>query len=150
MFEFERFQDFKVIRAVLTAPRNWRMSTDDGAPDPSSFQPNEHPDIWYLKASHLEIPFFLFTFIPQNAVCFEVHIASTIHGIGESREASRAAFDWMFQNSPARRIVASIPDDNSLVLKLARDVGMEQYGVNRASFLRGGELRDQVLFGISK
>ena len=150
MFAVERCSDYETIRRVLTAPRNWRAGTDDGAGDPANFKPNEHPDIWYLRASHLEIPFFLFTFIPQNAICLEVHISSTIHGIGEAREASKEAFAWMFGNSPARRIVASIPEDNRLVLKLARDIGMEQYGVNPGSFLRGGKLHNQILYGISK
>jgi RimJ/RimL family protein N-acetyltransferase len=64
-------------------------------------------------------------------------------------EMARAAIAWMSENSPARRIVASIPATNPAAIALARRAGLEEYGRNRRSFLKRGRLVDQVLLGIS-
>lgn len=127
------------------------MSGDDSTPAPEAFQPNEHPLIWYVAAAESEEVQGIFTFIPQNAVCFEVHAAILPAAWGpRSREALRGAIAWMFENSPARRIVASIPAYNRLAIKLGRDAGMKAFGRNRDSFLKNAVLHDQLLLGISK
>ena len=57
---------------------------------------------------------------------------------------------WMWQNTSARRLKGEIAQENRKAIQFAVNAGFEVYGVNRASLLKGGVLRDQVALGISK
>jgi hypothetical protein len=58
--------------------------------------------------------------------------------------------EWIWTNTPCRRIVTGVPQGNRLAFRFAVAAGMEQYGVNEASFLRGGRMLDQICLGISR
>lgn len=153
---FRLTRDYELVRSVLTHPSQYRMASEDATPVATCWRPNEHELIWYVAAEDATACpafrelFAIFTLIPQNAVCFEIHAAFLPRAWGiHTRPALRGVIAWMWTNSPAKRIVASIPVYNRLAIKLARDAGMEQYGLNPASFQRGGALHDQHLTGIS-
>lgn len=152
---FARTRDFALVRSVLTHRSQIRMASDDATP--ADWRPNEDERVIYITAiaptscaAFAELA-GIFTLIPQNAVCYEIHAALLPACWGpRTREALRGAIEWAWRETPARRITASIPAYNRLAIRLARDAGMQEYGTNAASFLRGGVLHDQVLFGISK
>jgi RimJ/RimL family protein N-acetyltransferase len=148
--EFARTRDLTLVRSVLTHASQVRMSAED-ATDVATWNPHDDERIWYIAARELDEVLGIFTLIPQNACCYEIHAALLPRCWGaRTREALRGALAWMFANSPARRIVASIPAYNRLAIALARDAGLTRYGMNEKSFMRGGTLHDQVLVGISK
>jgi hypothetical protein len=60
------------------------------------------------------------------------------------------ALEWIWRNTPCRRIVTNVPEDNRLAYRFALSAGMIGYGLNRASFQRGGRLLDQHCLGISR
>lgn len=123
------------------------MAGDDSTPGPEEFWPNEDERIIYLDAAGMGI----FTLIPQNAVCFEIHAALLPGAWGQqSRRLLQGAVRWAFTNTEARRIVASIPAYNRLAIALAKRSGFTEFGRNPQSFLRGGSLHDQILLGVSK
>jgi RimJ/RimL family protein N-acetyltransferase len=153
---YARTHDFELVRRVLTHPSQYRMASEDGTPAPEDWRPNEHELIFYVTAhdsvrSGLKPELLgVFTFVPQNAVCYEIHAALLPFAWGyATRPALRGAIAWMWANSPARRIVASIPEYNRLAIALSRAAGMKHYGTNPSSFQRGGALHDQHLTGIS-
>lgn len=149
MLTFARTRDFALVREVLTHESQARMSSDD-ATDLAAFRPNEDDRIIYLAIFDAGEALGIFTLIPQNAVCYEIHCALLPPCWGpRTRLALRGALAWAFRETPARRIVASIPAYNRLAIRLARDAGMTQFGTNEKSFERGGALRDQILLGIS-
>lgn len=149
---YQRITDYGTIRALITHPTQYKHAGDDYSPPVEDFQVNEDPRIWYVAASIADDwkPLALFTFLPQNTICYEIHACVLPEAWGWSEWILRGALAWMFENSPALRIVASIPDSNRLAGKLAHDAGMKVYGENRASYMKGGKLRDQILYGISK
>lgn len=145
-----RSTDYPLIRALITHPTQWRAASDDFSPSREEFQPNEDPRIVYLIASDDTGPFGLFTLLPQNGVCFEIHCAMMPSAWGkQSTEALKKAIAFMWALTPARRIVASIPASNRLAIALAKRAGMTQYGINERSILKGAALIDQVLLGVS-
>ena len=153
---FARTRDARLIRGVLTHPTQARMSSED-ATNVEAWQPSDDERVIYLAATmETACKAFtelagIFTLLPQNSVCFEIHAAILPAAWGcRSREALRGAIAWTFAETGARRIVASIPAYNKLAVKLALDCGMRAFGRNRESFLRGGRLHDQILVGISK
>ena len=63
--------------------------------------------------------------------------------------AAQALPDWIFTHTPCRRIVTNIPTTNRLALHFALRAGMRLYGSNSASYLKNGELLDQICLGLS-
>ncbi len=148
---FERTQDLVLVREVLTHPRIYRAMTDDSCPPREQYEPLEHPAVWYVRVREADELLGLFVFVPQTGICFEVHTCLLPEAWGEkAREACRGVREWMWRNSPCRRIVTSVPAYNRLALKLSLDAGLEQYGVNPRAFQKGGKLWDVHLLGISK
>ena len=148
---FQRTTDYATIRAIITHPTQYRHCGDDFSPKIEDFRVNEDPRIWYVLAlDSCEDAVALFTFLPQNPICFEVHACVLPESWGASDWILSGALRWMFENSEARRVVASIPAYNRLAIKLASRAGMSIFGCNPSSVLKGGRLCDQILTGISK
>lgn len=148
--KFERSRDFALIRRIVTEPRSYRAASDDRTPSPEDFVLNESEAVWYVIARDAGELLGLFAFTPQNAVCWEIHCCLLPAAWGRSAEALRGAIAWVFANTECRRIVGSTPAYLRLAVKMAAAAGMEPYGINRRSFLRGGMLHDQILSGIGK
>jgi RimJ/RimL family protein N-acetyltransferase len=150
VISFERTSDMELVRDILTGPATWPGVCDDFAPPQLEFQPNPDPRIWYVAAIEGTQVVGLFSFLPRSTVLWEVHIA--LHRKGRrthGREIAAQGLRWMFDHSPARRIVAEIPASNPLAIRLAAAV-MEHVGVQARAFQKGGRLRDLIVFGLSK
>lgn len=147
--EFERTHDLSFVSSIYTLPRIWPWIGDDYAPERSTFQANGDPRIVYLFCKE-EHTVGLFTFLPQNTVCWEVHIVLLPRRKTRGYVILRGAMDWMFEHSTAQRIVGHVPAFNRLAVKVARRAGMLPYGINPRSFQKNGKLEDQILFGLSK
>lgn len=122
----------------------WRAATDDFAPAREAWRPIDDERIHYVLAKEGERVLTLFTLLPQNAVCWEFHMTRAWGA------PLRPFFAWVFEHTPARRLVGAVAADNPIAIRALRRAGMQEYGRNPQSFMRGGELRDQVLFGVSK
>lgn len=146
---FEQTRDVRFVSAVYTLPSVWPWIGDDFAPERSTFEANDDPRIVYLLCRE-EGPVGLFTFLPQNAVCFEGHIILLPKRKTPGHVILRGALDWMFANTTAQRIVGAVPAYNRLTVNLVQRARMTQYGVNPKSFMKNGKLEDLVLFGASK
>ena len=147
---FERTRNLRLVRGIYTLPRIWPWIGDDYAGDPQVFEPNDNPRIVYLLAREHELIVGLFTFLPQSMICWEGHIILLPRRETRGHVILRGALEWMFENTPARRITGSIPAYARLTVQLVKRAGMTQYGLNPGSFMKHGKLEDQVLFGLSK
>lgn len=145
---FERTRDLeRVRRAIAGDERVWRAATDDGAPERGDWRPSDDERIHYVVASDAGREVATFTLLPQNSICYEIHVSRAFGP--QAARAHREVFGWAFRHTPARRIVAAIPADNAVALRAARRAGMQEYGRNPRSFSRRGKLHDQILFGVS-
>jgi hypothetical protein len=150
--KFRRTTDYELVRQILTAnARSYDAMCEDGSPRREEFRPIEHPAIWYVVAgSDAGVVYGLFMFVPQNAICYEVHNCFLPRAWGrQALEAGRGASGWMFANSPCRRIVGATPAYLRLALAFAKRSGMVEYGINPKAFLKNGVLHDLILTGIS-
>jgi len=151
---FARCSNLALIRAILTHPLVYPHISDDGSPEAEEYQPIDHPAIWYVLARDVapeqEDILGVWMFTPQNAVCWEVHTALMPIAYGmRALNAARMLPEWIWENTPCRRIVSTVPTTNRLALYFAVDAGMKIYGVNEASWLKNGRRCDQVCFGLS-
>jgi len=144
---FEQTEDSDFVTRCLTHPSFIRMGCDDSfiGINPSIFFIQKNDNFW-LKTGDYGV----LIGEPRNLVTYEVHVALLPNARGQAVDICVGAMRWMFSNTKAQRLNASIPEYNKLALRLASKVGMELIGINKKSFLKDGELFNQHLYGISK
>ena len=145
----ERSHDYAAIRALLQHPRVFPHISDDFTGQVWEVPKNDL--IVYLLASDGDGPFGFGIFIPRTNIIFEGHIAFLPRSYGaQAARAFKEILAWMWANTAARRIVGELVRSNTLALRFVRRAGMDIYGINKKSCLRGGVLHDLVCVGISK
>lgn len=139
--------DIPLIREAMTHPKVYQHISDDGCP--KEFEPVLTDALIFLAVNDPEF-LGVFLFHPQNFVTYEVHTALLPEAWGKSVEYGKAAIEWMFANTPCKRVVTNVPKYNRLAKRLSEQVGMKEYGMNPKSFQKNGVLHDQIMFGLSK
>lgn len=157
---FERTFDMDLVRSIVTTPSIWRHVTDDGGGDPAKYRPLDHPAMLYVLAWDREELLGLFIFAPENSCTMDVHTcllpaalfppADQPDAPSRSSTAARGVIEWIWRNTSCRRIVTRVPAPNRLALRFARMAGMMEWGRNPMSWLKNGQLHDQIYLGISK
>lgn len=145
----EETRDMAFVKDCLTHPYVWRNAMDDAFRDvnPGLFFPPLSDCIVYLRAGDDGV----FVGRRINAITYDVHIALLPSARGRAKAICEEAIKFFFARSTDPvRLIASIPENRPLVIRLAKAIGMEFIGVNRKSFLKDGVLLDQHLYGISK
>ena len=148
---FERTTDLELIRKIVTHEKIWPHVSDDGAGHPEDYQPVNHPAIWYVTVLSNGQLMGAWIFTPENSICFGVHTCLLPQAWGSFAHcAARAMAQWVWEHTPCKRIVTTVPTYNRLALAFAKGAGMEQYGLNPRSYQKNGKLYDQILLGISR
>jgi RimJ/RimL family protein N-acetyltransferase len=148
---FEISTDYRLIGEIMRDRAVYGPSTDDYAPPRLEFQPREDPDIWYLLTWDGNLMLGLFAIAPQSAIVWEIHTRLLPQAYGpRAAEALREVLTWIWQHTPAQRIVTNIPETNRLALRFGARCGFEVFGRNPKSFRKDGRLVDQILMGISR
>lgn len=151
-FTFEPTTDYEWIRRVVTNPKLWRMQCDDFAPAPEEYEPPKDPKLLYLLGREGRCPVGFWLFIPQNAICWEMHTCLLPHSWGRETglPAAIAMLAWLWRNTPCQRLVTSVPSFNRLALQFGKRMGLAVYGTNERSYQKDGILHDQILLGVSR
>jgi hypothetical protein len=142
--------DSDIIRAVYGSPGTWEAVSDDNTP------PLEGIDLSTILSNPVMCVLIVddaavFLFHPHNSVMFEMHSAVKPEFRGpQAVEAARMAGFWIFEHTPCMKIITLIPAGNVPAVVLARRGGMVKEGTLTASFLKGGRLIDQYVYGITK
>lgn len=168
MLLFERTHDYALLRAIATHPRVWEALADDATPSRDEWHPTEHEAYCYVLVRgpkrQIEdasttgplgqdgdevLGFFLL--VPQNAVCWEIHTCLLPCAWGaKARDAAAGIVRWLWAHTNAQRLVTNVPASNRLALRFALRAGMTEYGRNPNSYLKRGQLEDQILLGLSR
>jgi RimJ/RimL family protein N-acetyltransferase len=144
-------EDVKLIAETLGHPRIFPHIHDDACKTPEDLKVFIGGPLLYLGAYEGPGYLGLFATHPHNLVTYEIHTCLLPRAWGEKAlRAARAVVAWLFENTPCRRLITSVPEGNDLALHLAIKAGLIVYGVNPSSFMRHGQLLDQTLLGVSK
>lgn len=150
----ERSTDSALIKRVITHPAIYPHVADDFSPPPAAYSAEGlvgHPQVYFLAAWDGDELLGLGMFHAHNAVMYEAHTCLLPNAWGErGTRAARAAMRWIFGNTPCRKIVSLVPDGNVLAMRFAKRCGLRVEGLLTKSFLRGGKLLNQTVFGIEK
>ncbi len=144
MIAFARTTDLAAIHAILTDIRCWRRMVNDAAPPREEFQITPS-DIEYVTATEDGITVALFLLVPPIPEC---HVCVLPQCWGRSREITRAWLDWVWGNTPYRRLVGPVPAYNRTCLKLSKNVGFTQFGVEHDAVQKHGKVYDRLLMEI--
>lgn len=140
-----------MVTSTLRHPRVYPHIIDDSCPAAEDFNPTFSDAFTYLEASEGEEYLGLFMVHPHSAFMWEVHTCLLPNAWGpRALQASKALIQWVFENTSCQRLITSVPQGNTLALRLARNAGMTVYGINPKSLQRGGKLIDQTLLGLNK
>jgi RimJ/RimL family protein N-acetyltransferase len=148
MIWFERSFDYDLIRSIITHPAIYPHMVSDGACAPEEYRPCEDSGISYMLVRDDDELIGMFMLVPQTSVCWEVHSCFLPNGRGRAITAYKAGIQWIWENTPCRKLVGNTPSDNRLALRIAERAGLKVMGVNEKSLSRDGVLIDQVMFGI--
>ena len=151
MIHIDRSTDYGLIRGIMTHPAVYRHLTDDASPEVADFIPIENDAFCYLVAWDGNELLGLWLLVPLNAVCWEIHTALMPNAWGDrAQRAAAVMLEWVWANTPCRRIVTHVPSDNRLAYRFALAAGMRVFGIDEQSFLKGGRLLDQICLGINR
>lgn len=147
--KIHRTHDMEVVAAIMSHPAIWPHVAEDGADKPD---PVDHDSLnWMLITDDNGNAAGAFLVFARGQVCYEMHtmILPEYWGVRASA-AAQALLEWAFTETDCQKMVTSVPANNRAALRFAIANGMHHEGVNRASYLRGGQLIDQISLGITK
>lgn len=125
---------------------------DDFAPSFEEWCPVIVPGlVSYVHVFVDECPIGLFIINVHSLVCWELHECFLPEVRGATAIAAALAFrEWIWETSICQRLIGNIVESNKAALWFARRCGMKVFGVNKQSFMRDGQLQDQIMVGISR
>ena len=150
MIVAKRSFDYPLINSIIKDPNIYPNIIDDYSPPSYEFNTPESNSIYYILLTEGESLLGLIIFNPQSTILYEFHLCLLPIAKGKGKICIKEAIVWIWLNTFAIRITISIPITNKVALKVIKQVGLKEYGINEKSFMKGGILRDQVLFGVSK
>jgi len=110
-----RTNDMDRITKIVASRFVYPWVSDDFSPKREDFRAVDIPSIYYLIIEDEDETLGCFTFVPQNGVCYEVHTCLLPVGRGyAARTATALAAEWIFANTPCKRIITNVPEDNPL------------------------------------
>jgi RimJ/RimL family protein N-acetyltransferase len=114
---------------------------NDAAPPRDRFRVKPST-IEYVLATEDERPAALFLLVPPLP---EIHFCFDPYTWGRTREIALAFLEWVWKNTPYRRLVGPVPAYNRLARRLAEALGFTQFGVERDAVQKRGRVYDQTV-----
>lgn len=143
-----RTYDMGKVAEIMSHPAIWPHIHEDGLERP---EPIDHEGFYWMLAVDGNEVAGLFLVHQHSAVCYEMHtmIMPAFYG-RKASEAAQSLLRWAFEETDCRKLITNVPAYNRAALRFARANGMREEGINRASFLYGGKLIDQIILGMKK
>lgn len=145
--KIERTHDMELVKSIMSHPAIFPHIHDDSV---TECAPIDHEGLFWMLVSDGE-PAGVFLVHAHNSACFEMHTCLLPRIWGkDAAHAAQLLLAWAFNDTQCQKMITAVPSYNRAAIRFAKAGGMTQEGVNRASFLRNGELIDQIMLGITK
>jgi RimJ/RimL family protein N-acetyltransferase len=145
--KIERTHDMQLVARIMGHPAIWPHIHEDGLESPA---PMDHEALFWMLVSEDDAPAGMFLVHARSAICYEMHTMILPEYFGaKASMAAQMLLAWAFRELGCKKMVTSVPAYNRAAARFARANGMKEEGANRASFLRHGELIDQINMGIT-
>ena len=133
---------------ILKSKDIYRTICDDGSP---SREDMVIPDGWVNVVAYVDDkPAGCFVLHKQNCITMECHVQILAEYRHLSKEMSDAMLAWVWDNTPAQKLIANIPFDCENVKNFAEIMGFKIEGVNEDSIMKNGKVLSQWYLGLRK
>lgn len=130
---------------VLRDPEIYSCISEDGMDEWTM------PENCIYLCGYLDEVIGCFILDKRSTYCADVHVQVLPQYRKQySQQFGRGVLEWTWNNTELRKLVAEIPTLYQNVLTFAISMGFKVEGVNRQSFLKGGDLHDQWYVGLIK
>jgi len=154
MIERLSVNDVDAVNALVKNPDIYSDVTDDASGKMEDFDASyllENPSIYMLGRHNGKGILGMMIFGALNGITYHTHICMGASCRGKDAVGcAQDSIAWMFENTKCRKLVAFVPGHRKTVKMIARAIGFEREGVLKNSFLKDGELMDEVIYGIEK
>lgn len=140
----ERVFDKERIAKVLKDPEIFSRIAEDGIVASDYCAPD---DAVYIMDEHDR---GLMIYHQVNSITVECHVHVLKDHRADAYDFGQSAINWLWKNTESLKIVAQIPEIYPNVIKFALKNGFEIEGLNEGSYIKSGELYDQVYLGLMK
>jgi RimJ/RimL family protein N-acetyltransferase len=152
-----RTRDMELVKRLSMRDDIFALIRDDGAINNAAKRNFINSNNRYYLIPYIfpddcpPTPTGLIIYYPLNHVLYEGHIFIYPEYQHQATvEVGHKANRWLFENSPAQKIIALVSVNKPHVLKLVQKAGFRQEGFLPRSVLLNGELVDQYLYAIEK
>lgn len=147
--ELTRTHDMALVDCIVRHPAIWPHVHDEGTPE--DWAPVDHEALYWMLARSDDLVLGVFLVHPLSQYCFEMHTCLLPQAKGpRAARAAQMLLAWAFIETPCRKMVTHVPVHNRAAFRFALAGGMQQEGINRASFAWNGGMVDQLSLGITK
>lgn len=91
-----------------------------------------------------------FMVVPWTNYCFQLHGGVIKKHWGKGKDICLSLGVFLFNNTPALKLVAAIPDFNHLMRKCVQAAGLKQEGIITKAFLKRMKLHNLYIYGIGR
>ena len=150
--EAVRTKNVELFRSILLKDKLWDAISEDGSIGKDEYWPDPDDVIMIALLGKEKVLHGFVVGRPITDTVVETHVAidPDYWGHKDNVKLGQLGCEVLRQVTGATKHVASIPVTDLEVLRYAQRVGFKREGVNRSSFLRGGELLDQYYVGMAK
>jgi hypothetical protein len=144
----DAIHDMTLVKELITRPDVWGRA--GYGLDSETFTPfNDGVSVWMKYEENGEIKGLILTH-SDTSVSVKIHpyIISGEKGIG--RNMINDFHKWVIDHTGVKKINVTIQGDNRDTYNMAKKTGFIDEGVNRASYMKDGELLDQWNLGITR
>jgi hypothetical protein len=148
-----RTRNLDLVRSIVTHPKIWPNVIDDYSPPQEAWVPNPSESVCYVLVLDGNEALGVVAFLSLSHIIFEIHplFFPETWWSNRAKAAALASIDWIWKNTDCQRIVGNVPLlKHRTKLRFPAELGMVQHGINVKSFMKNGQLVDQVEFGISR
>lgn len=148
--KIERTHDMALVAEIMRDPAIWPHVHDDATP--ADWAPTDAEGFfWMLVTLDNGDVGGVFLVHALNGYCYEMHTCLLPRTWGEqAAKAAQMLAGWVFNVAGGEKLVTNVPANNRAARRFALAGGMQQEGINRASFMKGGKMIDQIFLGITK
>lgn len=139
-------KDMEGLRDFLLRPEIWERAAEDDVSRENFMPFNAEASIWLVVGDYdAAISVHM-----ENGASVRIH--PYIANVKESRSIMFLLYEWLSANlgESINKINASIPKFDRKLYNFAMKVGFVNEGINRESYLKGGEYHDLINLGITR
>lgn len=151
MISVERTYDERAIIEIMANPEMVKTIAEDGF-DIDGYKPDVKGTCWLMIKAGEEV-IGVYSLEPKNSVTLEIHPqVLPEHRSRYANESLMGVYRWILEEAPKnyQKVMSMVPVIHKNVRRFAEMHGFKMEGVNRKSYLKGGEIIDQWLFGITR